>query len=171
MNQLPSAGERIAPGPFVSAALGVYILSFASQVLLSAPITARLSVAPFTLAQALLIVCWIVLHRRRLIDAGRPTGIVMGIALIYALEVVLLVVLVAWILAATAGSSAGVGPNAGILQLFVIVYLLTLLSGDPSLGALQFWIMGLVALLSIPVIIAVGFSIWAARQPTRPPGR
>jgi len=34
MNQLPSAGERIAPGPFVSSALGVYILSFASQVLL-----------------------------------------------------------------------------------------------------------------------------------------
>ena len=168
MNPLPSAAERIAPGPFVSAALGIYMLSFASQVLLSAPVTARMSVAPFALAQALLIACWIVLHRRRLLDAGRPTGIVIGIALVYALEVMLLIVLVAWMLSASTGSAGGVGPNAGILQLFVILYLLTLLSGDPSLGVLQFWIMGLIALLLIPVIIAVGFSIWAARQPSLP---
>lgn len=168
MNQSPSAADRIAPGPFVSAALGLYILSFASQVLLAPPVTARLSVAPFTLAQALLIACWIVLHRRRLLDAGRPTGVVIGIAVVYALEVMLLVILVAWILAASTGTSGGVGPNAGILQLFVIIYLLTLLSGDPTLGALQIWIIGLVVLLLIPVIIAVGFSVWAARQPSLP---
>lgn len=164
----PRSEQRIARGPFVSAALGIYVLSFASQVLLAAPVTERLSVAPFALAQALLIACWIVLHRRRLHDAGRPTGIVMGVALIYALEVVLLIVLVAWILAASAGTS-GVGPQAGILQLFVILYLLTLLGGDPSLGALQIWVIGFVAVLLLPVVIAVGFSVWAATHPSRSP--
>lgn len=168
MNQLPPSAQRIAPGPFVSAALGIYVLSFASQVLLSAPVTAHLSVAPFALAQALLIACWIVLHRRRLHDAGRPAGIVMGIALIYALAVVLLIVIVAWMLSATA-TSGGVGPNAGILQLFVILYLLTLLGGDPSLGALQVWIIGFVAVMALPVVIALGFSVWAATRPSLSP--
>ena len=51
---------------------------------------------PFVLVQIVLIWLWIVLHRRRLRDAGRPTGIVIGIALIYALEVVLLALLI-WI--------------------------------------------------------------------------
>jgi len=169
MSQSPPSAPRIAPGPFVSAALGIYVLSFASQVLLAAPVTSRLSVAPFALAQALLIASWIVLHRRRLHDAGRPAGIVTGIAIIYALEVVLLIVLVAWILSATAGSSDGVGPNAGILQLFVILYLLTLLSGDPSLGALQVWIFGFVAVLAVPVVIALSFSVWAALRPSISP--
>ena len=115
MNPSPPSVQRIAPGPFASAALGIYVLSFASQVLLAAPVTSRLSVAPFALAQALLIASWIVLHRWRLHDAGRPTGIVTGIAIVYALEIVLLIVIVAWILSATASSSGGVGPGAGIL--------------------------------------------------------
>jgi hypothetical protein len=162
----PRSAQHIAPGPFVTAALGLYILSFVSQVLLSEPVTARLSVAPFALAQALLIICWIVLHQRRLRDAGKPTGIVMGIALIYALEVVLLIVLVAWVLSATAGTSNGVGPHAGILQLFLIIYLLTTFSSDPSLGGLQLWIFGLIVLLLLPVLIAIGFSAWAATRPS-----
>src|SRR4029079_14822462 len=111
------------------------------------------------LVQAMLIAGWITLHRRRLVDAGRPTAIVMAIALIYVLEVVLLVILVAWMLSASAGESGGAGPHAGILQLFVILYFLTLLGGDPSLGALQLWRLGFVVLLLLPVAIAIGFSI------------
>lgn len=158
-----SAPQRLAPGPFVSAVLGIYALSFASQVLLSSPVTSRLSVIPFALVQAMLIAGWIVLHRRRLVDAGRPTAIVLGVALIYVLEIVLLVIVVAWMLSAKAG---GVGPHAGILQLFVILYFLTLLGGDPSLGALQLWLIGFVALMLLPVVVALGFSLWAARQPS-----
>jgi uncharacterized membrane protein YhaH (DUF805 family) len=169
MNPSPPSVQRIAPGPFVSAAIGIYVLSFASQVLLAAPVASRLSVAPFALAQALLIASWIVLHRRRLHDAGRPTGIVSAIAILYALEVMLLIAVVTWMLSATAGASGGVGPGADILQLFVILYLLTLLSGDPSLGALQLWIFGFVAVMALPVVIALSFSVWAALRPSVPP--
>ncbi len=169
MNQSSQYAQRIAPGPFVSAVLGLYTLGFVSQLLLAGAVTERLTVAPFVLVQAVLIAFWIVLHRRRLHDAGRPAGIVTGIALIYALEVVLLTVLVALLLSATAGSGEGAGPHAGILQLFVILYFLTMLGGDPALGAMKIWIFGFVALMLLPVVIALGFSVWAATRPSVSP--
>src|SRR5262245_18626611 len=90
----PTVSSGIKPGPFAVSALIVYVLSFLSQMLLSAPVVARLTVAPFVLAQAVLIGLWIVLHRRRLNDAGRPWGTVIGIAMVYALEIALLLILV-----------------------------------------------------------------------------
>jgi hypothetical protein len=157
----PKLSGRLAPGPFVVAVAAVYLLSFVSQMLLSPPVTASLSVVPFALVQAALIAAWIVLHRRRLAEAGRPTGIVVGVALVYALEVVL-VIIVVWLML---GPSGGVGPEAPILNLFVLLYFLSLLSGDPSLGALQVWIIGFVVVMLLPIAIALGFSVWAATRP------
>ena len=99
MSPLPLLAQqsRLARGSFVLAAITVYVLSLASQTLLSAPVVAQVGVAPFVLVQIALIWVWIVLHMRRLRDAGRPNGLVIGVALIYALEVVLLTLLV-WIL-------------------------------------------------------------------------
>jgi uncharacterized membrane protein YhaH (DUF805 family) len=162
----PKATARLARGPFALAVTTVYLASFASQVLLSPPVTSYLSVAPFALAQAVLIVIWVVLHRRRLHDAGKPTGIVIGVALVYALEVVLLAILVGLMLASTPSTTDGVGPGAPILNLFVLLYFLSLLTGDASLGVLQIWITGFVAVMLLPVAIALGFSIWAATRPT-----
>jgi uncharacterized membrane protein YhaH (DUF805 family) len=167
MTRAPSRpAQRITRGPFVLTAIGIYFMSFASQVLLTEPVTLRLSVVPFALFQAILIGVWIALHRRRLRDAGRPTGIVIGVATIYALEIVLLSIVVGLMVSSTGGDGGGAGPHAGILQLFVILYLLTLLAGDPHLGPLQLWIMGFVVVMLVPVAIAVGFSIWAATRPS-----
>jgi hypothetical protein len=159
----------IKPGPFAAAVLLVYVLSFASQILLSPPVTSRLSVVPFVLAQGVLIGLWVVLHRRRLRDAGRPSGIVIGIAMVYALAVVLLVIAVWVILSGTTAGNDGAGSEAGILYLFVILYFLTLLSGDPNLGVLQIWVMGFVVLMLLPVVIALGFSLWTATRPSKTP--
>ena len=165
LRSLVSPSGRLAPLPFALAATVVYLLSFGSQVLLSAPVTARMSVVPFALVQAALIWIWIVLHAQRLHDAGRSAGLAVGIAAVYVLEVVLLTIMVWFILESSgAAVSGGVGSDAPILQLFVILYLLTLLSGDPSLGALQVWIVGIVALLLLPVAIALGFSLWTATR-------
>ena len=90
-SSLLSRDGRLAPRTFALVVIAVYLASFASQMLLSAPVTAQVSVVPFVLVQVALIWLWIVLHTRRLRDAGRPTGIVIGIAMIYVLEVVLLV--------------------------------------------------------------------------------
>lgn len=160
---------RLAPLPFAVSIVAVYALSFASQVLLAQPTTGAFGVFPFVLVQAALIGAWIVLHRRRLRDAGRPAGIAIGIASVYALEVVLLALSISLLLASTAGTGEGAGPHSTILQLFVILYLLTLLTGDPTLGALQVWIFGILLILFLPVVIAVVFSIWTAMRPRAAP--
>jgi uncharacterized membrane protein YhaH (DUF805 family) len=164
-----SQDGRLGRGPFTLAVIAVYLASFVSQMLLSAPVTAQVSIVPFVLVQVALIWLWIVLHSRRLRDAGRPTGIVIGIAMIYVLEVVLLVMLI-WLILATTGPTGGASTDASIFQLFVILYLLGMMTGDPSLGALQIWMMGFAAVMLLPVAISVVFSIWAATRPkTAPP--
>ena len=159
--------SRLARGPFILAVVAVYVLSFLSQMLLSAPVTARVSVVPFVLVQIVLIAGWIVLHRRRLHDAGRPTGMAIGIAMIYALEVVLLTLLI-WILSAPSGTSSFADDGAGVFHLFTIIYLLAVLTGDPGLGALQIWLIGFAAVMFLPIPISIGFSIWAATRPSVP---
>ena len=160
-----SSSGRLAPAPFALAVIAVYLLSFGSQVLLSPPVTGGLSVLPFVLAQALLIGAWAVLHMRRLRDAGRPTGLAVGIAVMYALEVVLLAILVWLILESTASTTDSAGRESTLLHLFVLLYFSSLLSGDPTMGALQIWVIGFVVVMALPVVIALGFSLWAATRP------
>ena len=158
----PAPDARLAPGRFVLAALAVYGASFLSQGLLTAPVTQQFSVVPFLLVQTVLIWLWIVLHRRRLRDAGRPSGIAIGIALLYALEVILLALLI-WMLTAPAEQT---GDAAGIFHLYLILYLIGSLGGESNLAGLQYWLMGLVALLLAPAAISVVFSLWAATRPS-----
>lgn len=161
----PSSSKRLARGPFAAAVIVVYALSFASQVLLSPAVTGRLGVVPFVAAQGALIALWVILHQRRLRDAGRGAGTSIGIALVYALEVVLLTILV-WLVLSTSGSShEGAGSEAPILQLFVLLYFMTLLTGDSGLGELQYWMMGLAVLMILPVVIALCYSVWAGTRP------
>jgi uncharacterized membrane protein YhaH (DUF805 family) len=124
-------------------------------------------VLPFVLAQLVLIVAWIVLHRRRLHDAGRPTGMVTGIAAIYALEIVLMVLLIGLLLSVP-GPSGGASGEASVFQLFVLLYFLSLMSGDPTLGSLQIWMLGFAVLLLLPIAIGVYFSAWTAMRPRAP---
>jgi uncharacterized membrane protein YhaH (DUF805 family) len=156
--------RTLAPLPFTLAVAVVYLLSFGSQMLLAPPTTGRFGVVPFGLGQAALIAIWIVLHVRRLRDAGQPPGLAYGIAVIYAIEVVLLAIVIGLMLTSTAGTSDSAGPDSSILNLFVILYFLTLLSGDPSGGVVQIWIAGFVILLILPVVVALVFSIWAATR-------
>ena len=165
MVQIEPQARRLAPLPFLLGALAVYALSFGSQVLLSPPVTARFSVAPFVLAQAVLIGLWLLLHMRRLRDAGRGSGLAFGIAVVYALEVVLFTILI-WLILSSAGTTNdGAGREATILHLFVVLYFLSLMTGDPSLGALQVWMTGFLVLMALPVVIAVVFSLWTATRP------
>jgi uncharacterized membrane protein YhaH (DUF805 family) len=164
---LPSTPARMAPGPFALAVIAVYALSFVSQMLLSPPVTGRFNVLPFVLAQLVLIAAWIVLHRRRLHDAGRATGMVTGIAAIYTLEIVLIVLLIGLLLSAPV-PSGGASGEASVFQLFVLLYFLSLMSGDPTLGSLQIWMLGFAVLLLLPVAIGVYFSAWTAMRPRRP---
>ena len=167
---LPSPGAQLKPGPFALAVIAVYLLSLGSQTLLSAPVTRLAGVWLFVLAQALLIAVWIVLHRRRLRDAGRPAGMAIGIALIYALEMILLTLLI-WALTSP-GALRGDPDSAGsFFHLYAVIYMLAALSGDPHLGAVHAWMTGLAVVLALPIVIGVAFSFWTAMRPSVPPVR
>jgi uncharacterized membrane protein YhaH (DUF805 family) len=156
-----SQSGRTTPGPFALAAVCVYAASLFSQALLSDKLGGSFGVFLFGAAQLVLVVVWIVIHTRRLRDAGRPTGMVIGIAGLYALDAVLLV-----LLAAFAGQAApGVGPHAPMLDLFLLVTLLAAFAGNAP-GAAQAWLAGLAAVMLLPLTIAVVFSIWAAMRPS-----
>jgi len=146
----------------VLAAIAVYGLSFLSQGLLTAPVTKLFNVVPFLVVQIVLIWLWIVLHRRRLRDAGRSSGIAMGIALLYALEVILLALLI-WMLTAPAEQT---GDAAGIFHLYLILYLIGSISGESNLAGLQYYLMGIAAVLLAPAAISVIFSLWVATRPS-----
>jgi hypothetical protein len=163
-----SDSGRLAPLPFAVAAPVVYLISFSSQVLLAPPVTQWAGVWAFALVQAMLIWIWIVLHGSRLRDAGRPTGLALGIACLYALEVVLLVLMVWLILSAGFNRPDEPAGSASILHLFVILYLFALLTGDPNLGELQLWMIGFAVLMMLPVLIAFWFSVWVGTRPRVP---
>ena len=163
-----SSAKSLAPWPFVFAVAVIDLLSFGSQVLLSPPVTSRMNVVPFVLVQIVLIGLWLKLHVLRLRDAGRGSGLAVAVALVYALEVVLFTILVSLIIYSAGTNVDGTGREATILHLFVVLYFFSLLTGDPTLGALQVWMAGFAVLLVLPVVIGLIFSIWAATRPRVP---
>jgi len=92
---------------------------------------------------------------------------VIGIAMVYALEIALLVILTAFVVSLNAAGDGGASGDNAVLNLFVVFYLLALFSGDFSFGGLQLWLMGFVAIMLLPVVIAVCFSLWAATRPSK----
>ena len=164
----PSPVARLKPGPFALAAIAVYLLSLVSQMLLSAPVTRVAGVWLFALAQVVLVAAWILLHRRRLRDAGRPSGLAIGIASIYALEMILLTLLI-WALTSPGALRGDPDSPGSFFHLLAVIYLMFALTGDPSLGAMHAWMTGLAVLLLLPLVIGAAFSLWTATRPSVPP--
>ena len=162
-----SRSGRLAPGTFAIAIGLAYLASFLSQALLSPPVTGRVGLGPFALLQLALVWAWVVLHVKRLRDAGRPTGLAIGIACLYVLALVLLL-LVMVMITATDNSSTFALTGQSLLQFFVALYFIGMLVGSADLGMFGAWLMGFLALLLTPLLIALGFSIWAGTRPSAP---
>jgi uncharacterized membrane protein YhaH (DUF805 family) len=162
-----SRSGRLAPGPFAAATVLVYVISFLSQALLSGQVTVRAGLWPFALLQAALVWTWLVLHIKRLRDAGRPLGMAIGIAGLYVLALMLLLLVMVMI---TANEFSGNAAKAGqgLLQLFMALHFIGILIGHADLGAFGLWLMGFLMLLLTPLIVALGFSIWTGTRPSVP---
>jgi uncharacterized membrane protein YhaH (DUF805 family) len=156
---------RIAKRPFAVAIIAVYAASLLSQLLIAAPITAKVSVWPFAIVQLALAWAWLALHVKRLRDAGKSHGFAIGIACLYVLAVILLILVVLMI---TAGDSSGEAAKTGqgLIRVFLVLYLFASLFNSAEFGVLAYWLFGFVALLMLPVLIAVGYSIWAGMLPS-----
>jgi len=164
-----SASGRIAPRPFALGAAVVYVASFLSQFLLAAPITARASVVPFLLVQIAIAGAWYVLHVRRLRDAGRPTGSAIALTILYALAIVLLLLVMLAIDAPGQPTGPEATPYANVFQIFLIVFLIGMVVGDPNLGMFGYIMLGAIALVLLPIVIAIVFTIWVGTRPRSSP--
>lgn len=140
-----SPGGPMAPRAFAIAIVAVYLAGFLSQVLLAEPLTVRFGLWPFVAVQAALLWMWFALHAMRLRDAGRDSATAAGVALLYGLAIVLLVLVI-------------VVMGASDSHLFVVVALVGQILDDPEIEGFDFVLLGLMALVAVPILVAIVFS-------------
>lgn len=162
---LSSAG-RLGRRPFVVAIVLVYLAGFATQFLLAAPVIAAASVLPFLAAQVVVAWFWYALHVRRLRDSGRSSGSAAALTILYILAMLLLLLVM---LAADApGQSSGADGSAFavLFRIFVILYLLGMVLGQPDLGVFGVILIIVLSLVMLPMIIAFVFTVVTAARPS-----
>lgn len=163
---LLSPNGRLKPQAFVYGALAVYLLGAASHLLTTPAVIVRAGLWPFMAAQALLIWVWFVLHARRLHDAGRGSGLAVGIGILYVLSVVLLMFIADSFFNSTDGLMANPGAT-GALELILLLYVIVTLIGSPHYDLAWLMVVGLLLIGFAPVVVALIFSVWTARRPSR----
>jgi uncharacterized membrane protein YhaH (DUF805 family) len=156
---LISPHGRLAPRPFVFAAVVIYLLGFASQVLISGS-AGQAGFWAFAAVQAVLLGAWFAIHTARMRDAGQSIATATGIAAVCALSVLLLLLVLGVV---QVNSPAGEGTDQ--TAWFAVAYVLGILYAAADLGFLGLILVGLVILTFAPLLLAIGFSIWAAMQP------
>ena len=155
---------RLAAKPFALGVTAVYVAGVATQGLLADEVTARAGLWPFIGAQAVLIAVWLVLHIRRLRDAGQGPAAAIGIAIVYALSVGLLLMLVVFFTnpdALPPGESPTNDATAGtvlVLLLFDILF-------TPDFGLFMSILKALIVIAFLPPVICVVFSVQTAMRP------
>ena len=157
---------RLGPRTFGFAVLGVYLLSFLSQVLISPLFILRIGMLPFLALQALLVWAWLVLHVKRLRDGGYPSGPAVGIAILYVLAIVQLLLLVDPMIGHEAGAVGTDLPRYGFWDLWTFVALISAGIAQTDFGFFNLFVMIVLALILTPMLVAIAFSIWTG---TRPP--
>ena len=109
----------------------------------------------------MLIWLWFTLHSKRLRDAGVGSGLVAGVALLYALSVVLLVIVEASFAGAISGQTGDAKAASG-LELILLVSVIALLLGSAHYDLTSAVVAILLAVEFIPIVLAIGTTIWAA---------
>lgn len=167
INLFFSPSGNLQARTFAFAVVGAYIASAASQALLGGPLAARFNVLPFALVQLALVWIWFSLHAKRLRDAGRAIWPAVCFAVMYFVALAVLLVMMSLFMQAGAGKEAEVSPISSMIGLYLLLYLFGVLFGVVDGGAMAMFLAGLVAVIYGPVLLAIGFSIWAGTRPGR----
>jgi uncharacterized membrane protein YhaH (DUF805 family) len=159
---------RMPPRTFALSAVAVYLASFLSQFLLAEPVMAQAGIVPFLVVQLVVAWTWYTVHVKRLRDAGRSTATALALTVLYLLAIALLVL--ALIAANAPGQAGGVDgkPLAAIFQIFLLLFLIGTVLSDPNLGMFGYVILGMLAIVMLPIVIAIAFSVWAGTRPSVP---
>jgi uncharacterized membrane protein YhaH (DUF805 family) len=164
-----SATGRIAPKPFTVGVAVIYLLAFLSQFLLAAPLKARGGLVAFVLLQAAITWAWYALHTKRLRDAGRPTTPAIALAVLYALAVPLFLLVMAAAMIPASASATGEASSGGFLDVFLVLFLFSVIFNDPGLGVFGIIILAVLVLVMLPFLIALAFSVWLVTRPSVSP--
>jgi uncharacterized membrane protein YhaH (DUF805 family) len=157
---------RLTARPFVIAAIVVYVVSFGAQALLSAPGPRQYGIVAFGLAQAVVTWSWFALHAKRLRDADDNALFALAFAILYALAMLLLILFIE-VVVGSAGTTSRNDYGAGnVVALIAVVAVIANFAGDSSLGAFYYFMVAFLALILIPILLALAVSIWAATRPT-----
>ncbi len=160
-----SPSGRLRPQPFVYAAVGIYVFGAASHLLTTPDVIRHGGLWPFIAAQLLLLWIWFVLHAKRLHDSGRTGGLAAAVALLYVLSLVLLLI-VADSFFNTSGDLMENAPATGALELILLLYVIVTLIGSPHYDLAWLMVVALMLIGFAPIVVAVIFSLWAARRPS-----
>ncbi|HUC49557.1 MAG TPA: hypothetical protein VMA30_09250 [Xanthobacteraceae bacterium] len=160
-----SPAGRLAPRPFIKSALAVYLLGAASQYLTTANVIQHGGLLPFIAVQLALVWIWFCLHARRLHDAGRSSGLAVGIGLLYLLSVVLLLIIADGFFV-TSSLPLGDANAGGALWLIMLLYIVNALAGSAQYDLTWIVVAILIFMTFVPVIVALICTVWSARLPS-----
>lgn len=163
---LVSPNGRLSPRTFIYGALAVYLFGAVSHLLTTPDIIRHAGLWPFVAAQALLVWIWFVLHAKRLHDAGRGSGLAVAVGLLYVLSVVLLMAIADSFFNTTDGLMANPGAT-GALELILLLYVIVTLIGSPHYDLAWLMVVALMLIGFAPIAVALIFSVWTARRPSR----
>ena len=158
-----SPSGRLARQPFGTAVSIVYFLGLLSQSLLTGPAMHRVGLLPFVLLHAALLWVWFSIHAKRLRDAGRGIGIAIGIATVNVLAIIQLLLVISFLVSPVEGQP---GETAGSVlgTWIVLIFLVKILSGAAGPGWLGAVLLTLFAIAMLPILLALGFSLWAGTR-------
>ena len=156
---------RLGWRPFAVGVVVVYLMGLASQVLLTGPVQLRAGFWPFILLHAALLWLWFTLHAMRLRDAGRGIAAAVGVAIVNMLSMIFLLMVISFLASPVEGQP---GETAGgvLATWVVLIMFIEILSGAPHLGWLGRVLMVIVGIAMLPILLAVGFSIWVGTRRT-----
>jgi uncharacterized membrane protein YhaH (DUF805 family) len=164
-----SPAGRLDPRSFISGAIGVYLVGVGSQLLTTADVARRAGLLPYVAVQFVLIWTWYCLHGKRLRDAGRSSGLAVGVGLLYLLSVVLLLIVTDSFMP-TSDQLFGNADAVGALWLTLLIYVVSILGGSGQYDLVPVVVAILIVFAFLPIVIALAVTAWAARLKSQPPG-
>jgi uncharacterized membrane protein YhaH (DUF805 family) len=160
-----SPNGRLRPAPFIYGAAAVYLAGLASHLLTTPHVITRAGLWPFVAGQILLIWIWFALHSKRLHDAGRGNGLAVGVAVLYALSVLLLLIVADSFFNTSDGPMMDANAT-GALGLILVLYIISALAGSTQYDLAWVVVAILTLMALVPVIAALGLTLWSANQPS-----
>jgi uncharacterized membrane protein YhaH (DUF805 family) len=168
--EIASRRGRLGRKPFAFGIVALYVAGAASPLLLSGEVMARAGLWPFIIVQASLVWAWLVLHIRRLRDAGQVPAAAIGVALIYALSLALLLMLIAFLTNpdAVGPPSLGERPASDAAAGMPLVFFLLAIVLTSDFGVFTTILKGLILIAFLPAVISLLFSIRTGMRPSAP---